>query len=180
MELLIIINLFLLFWREKIHFFLLFFKDWWKKICNITDGRRHWILAVSRLENVLGHQSSSVIGYMGLTIKNVTNLARAGRVTCRVQAWFWYNHAWTFTCYTTVFTGDHRTFENLRIDPSNRYCHVVSHWEKRNKEFLLSLVFELASRQRMTVKRDNVGQSRSNKSKSEWKPTDVCTLWPDR
>ena len=38
-----------------------------------------------------------------------------------------------------------------------------------------SATFELASRQRMTVKRDNVGQSRSNKSRSEWKQTDVCT-----
>ena len=59
---------------------------------------------------------------MGLTIENVTNLARAGRV----QAWFSYNHAWTFTCCTTVSTGDHRTFGNLRIDPSNRYIRKSS------------------------------------------------------
>ena len=57
-------------------------------MCNITDGRRHWIAAVSRLENVRAHQLSPVIGYIGLTIKNVMNLARAGRVTYRVQAWF--------------------------------------------------------------------------------------------
>ena len=58
---------------------------------------------------------------MGLTIKNVTNLARAGRVIRRVQAWFHYNYTWTFTCNTTVFTGDHWAFRNLRIDPSNCY-----------------------------------------------------------
>ncbi len=27
-------------------------------------------------------------GYMGVTMNNVTNFARAGRMTCRVQAWF--------------------------------------------------------------------------------------------
>ena len=97
-----------------------------KFTCDITDGCRHWIAAVSRLENARANQLSSIIGYMGLTIKNVTNLARAGRVTSRVQAWFWYNHAWTFTCYTNVFTGDHRAFGNLRIDPSNRYIRKSS------------------------------------------------------
>ena len=39
-----------------------------------------------RLENVRAHQLSSISGYMGVTIKNVTNLARVGRMTCRVQA----------------------------------------------------------------------------------------------
>ena len=56
-------------------------------------------------------------------------------------------------------------------------------------------VFELTGHQRLTVKREirNVGQlrpavegrkecrsiprGRSNKCRSEWKPTDVCTLW---
>ena len=79
--------------------------------CNITNGRCRWVPAASRLENARAHQLSLIIGYRGLTIKNVTNLARASRMTCRVQAWFWYNHAWTFTCYTIVFTGDHRAFE---------------------------------------------------------------------
>ena len=86
------------------------------------------------------------------------------------------------------------------------YCHVVYYWEKRNKEFLLPTVFELAGRQRLTVKREikNVGQLRPavegkkdigqaictpwphsgerdgspNGSPTEWGPTDVCTLWP--
>ena len=56
--------------------------------CNITNGRLSLNCGVSRLEDVRAHQLSSATGYMCLTIKNVTNLARAGRVTCRVQAWF--------------------------------------------------------------------------------------------
>ena len=56
------------------------------RMCNITDGCRYYIAAVSLLKNIRAHQLSSFIGYIGLTIKNVTNLTRAGRVTCRVQA----------------------------------------------------------------------------------------------
>ena len=66
------------------------------------------------------------------------------------------------------------------------------------RNFYYPSVFELAGRQRLTVEREirNVGQlrpavegrkecrsiprGRSNKSRSEWKPTDVCILWPER
>ena len=39
-------------------------------------------------------------------------------------------------------------------------CHVVIHWEERNKEFPLPSVFESTGRQRLTVKKRNrnVGQ----------------------
>ena len=58
----------------------------------------------------------------------------------------------------------------LMLNPFYTYCHVVSHWDDRNKITTI-LVFELtvASRQRMTVKKE---------CGSQWRPTDVCTWWP--
>ena len=81
---------------------------------------------VSRLKNIRAHQLSSVIGYKGLTIKNITNLARAGRVTCREKAWFWYNRAWNFTCCTTVPQVSIEPSGNFKLIPSNRYIRTWS------------------------------------------------------
>ena len=47
------------------------------------------------VENTRTHRLSSIS-------KNVTNLAHAGRMTCRVQAWILI---WPFTCFTIVFTS---------------------------------------------------------------------------
>ena len=96
---------------------------WHLHMYNITNGRCRWVAAATKLENAQVHQLSSISGYMGVTIKNVTNLARAGRMTCRIQAWF-------FMCYTIIFTGVHQAFWNLRIDPSNCYIRnqVTRFW----------------------------------------------------
>ena len=87
-----------------------------------------------------------------------------------------------------------------------KYTHIFSVYtvtwsmtERREiRNFYYPSVFELAGRQRLTIEREirNVGQlrpavegrkecgsvprGRSNKSRSEWKPTDVCIRWPER
>ena len=87
------------------------------------------------------------------------------------------------------------------ISKSQRSLCVSVMWsttERREiRNFYYPSVFELTGRQRLTIKRGmrNVDQirpavegrkecrsipcGRSNKSRSEWKPTDVCTLWPE-
>ena len=126
-------------------------------ICNITDGCRQ-VVAVSRLETLRGHQLSSAIVYMGLTIKNVVGLTHAGRVTCRVQTWFWYNHAWTFTCCTTVFTGDHRTFELIHqiAIKGNQVVNLSTYasWSARRERRCLIVTKKKTRRGRMLLNRE--------------------------
>ena len=58
------------------------------------------------------------------------------------------------------------------------YCHVVSHWEKSNKELLLFLHVWIS--QRLTVKRQikNVGQLRLAVEGRKNEGQAICTPWP--
>ena len=59
------------------------------------------------------------------------------------------------------------------------YCHVVSHWDDRNKITTI-IVFELASHQRMTVKTIiGIWVNPKVTNPSQNGKTDVCTWWPD-
>ena len=91
-----------------------------------------------------------------------------------------------------------KTITPLQIDISDTSVTWSTTERREIRNFYYPSVFELTGRQRLTVKREirNVGQlqpavegrkecrsisrGRSNKSRSEWKPTVVCTLWPER
>ena len=60
-------------------------------------------------------------------------------------------------------------FNETSLAPRFIYCHVVSHWDDRNKiTTILGFELTVASRQRMTVKKE---------CGSQWKPN-VFTWWP--
>ena len=81
-------------------------------------------------------------GWMGLWRRSLTRSHKRTHIVL-------FRFCWNGT--TSALQPEEITSKGTRV--SCVYCYVVSHWEKRNKEFLLSLVFELAGRQRMTVKR---------------------------
>ena len=61
------------FVRVFVHVLMLYASLW--TYVTLRTGAVVWVAAVSRLKNARAHQLSSIIEFMGLTIKNVTNQA---------------------------------------------------------------------------------------------------------